>query len=94
MIGYTWFVGVALKEKDGLKKARDRLIEQLETNMEQAVYLAGLKQGAWVTKTGQYSTDITQARTFGLTEALDRCRQHKAAGNVLIPVPVNWMDAI
>lgn len=62
--------------------------------MDQLVYLFGAKQAGWATTTGQYSTDIKQAATFGLQEALQRCRQHKAASNILIPVSVNWMNAI
>ncbi len=62
--------------------------------MEQLVYLFGAKQGGWVTPTGQYSTDIKTAATFGLSEALERCKKHKAASNILLPVDVNWMNAI
>lgn len=62
--------------------------------MEQSVYLLGVKQSAWVTATGQYSTDIKTAQVFGLDEGLARCRKHKAASNLLVPVPVEWMDAI
>ena len=58
------------------------------------VYLLGVKQMAWVTSTGQYSTDIKAAQVFDLDEALARCRKHKAASNLLIPVSVDWMNAI
>lgn len=51
-------------------------------------YLAGLKQSAWVTKTGQYSTDIKSAATFTREEALERCAKHKAASNILLPVRI------
>lgn len=58
------------------------------------VYLAGLKQSAWLTRTGQYSTDISSALRLPLEEALERCRVHKSASNILIPVPVEWMQRI
>lgn len=29
MMGIVWFVGLVVKEKDGLRKARERLIESL-----------------------------------------------------------------
>lgn len=58
------------------------------------VYLAGLRQSAWLTKTGQYSTDRTSALILPLEEALERCRLHKASSNILIPVPVEWMQSI
>lgn len=48
--------------------------------------LAGLKQGGWLTKTGQYSTDISQAAVFNREEALMRARRHKEASNVLLLV--------
>lgn len=60
--------------------------------MEPKAYLAGLKQSAWLTKTGQYSTDIKSAMILPLGEALARCRLHRTASNILIPVPVDWME--
>ena len=62
--------------------------------MEQLVYLFGAKQMGWATTTGQYSTDLKEAATFGLSEALARCKKHKAASNILLPVSVDWMDSI
>lgn len=58
------------------------------------VYLLGVKQMAWVTATGQYSTDIKAAQMFALDEGLARCRKHKTASNLLVPVSVDWMNAI
>lgn len=57
-------------------------------------YLLGVKQMAWVTSTGQYSTDIKTAQVFDLNAAIERCKKHKAASNLLVPVPVEWMNAI
>lgn len=48
--------------------------------------LAGLKQGGWLTKTGQYSTDVSDAAVFDRDEALLRARKHKAASNTLLLV--------
>lgn len=62
--------------------------------MEQSYYLLGMKQMGWVTKTGQYSTDIKTAATFGRTAAFARARAHKANSNILVPVLVEDMDAI
>ena len=65
-----------------------------ETLMEQLYYLAGLKQGGWLSKTSQYTTDLSQAATFGRTEALARARKHRSASNILLPVEVNMMQVI
>lgn len=62
--------------------------------MEPLVYLAGLKQGAWLTKTGQYSTDLASASTYSLSNALIIAKRHKEASNILLPVSVDWMKAI
>jgi hypothetical protein len=56
--------------------------------------LAGLKQGAWLSRTSQYNTDIKQAAVFDREEALERCRKHKAASNILLPVRQEDLDAI
>lgn len=48
--------------------------------------LAGLKQGGWLTKTGQYSTDITAAKRMDRDEALATVARHNEAANILVPV--------
>lgn len=49
-------------------------------------YLLGMKQSGWVTRTGQYSTDIADAKTFTRDEALAQAARHKTSSNILIPV--------
>jgi len=48
--------------------------------------LAGLKQGGWLTKTGQYSTDLSAAKRMSRDEALATIARHNEASNILIPV--------
>jgi hypothetical protein len=48
--------------------------------------LLGLKQSAWLTKTGQYSTDIAEARRLPRDEAVTIAKRHKEASNTLILV--------
>ena len=57
-------------------------------------YLLGVKQSAWVTRTGQYSTDIKEAQQFDRDSALVRCRTHRGAANILVPVLIADMEAI
>lgn len=62
--------------------------------MEDTYYLVGLKQSAWLTTTGQYSTDRTAAAKFSFDDAIARCRRHKEAGNILAPVNTQHMDLV
>lgn len=56
--------------------------------MEPECYLLGMRQAGWLTVTGQYSTDIKDARKVGYGEALKIAARHKEASNILIPVRV------
>lgn len=62
--------------------------------MENPYYLASLKLSGWLSKTGQYTTDIKEARLFNHMEALEFSRKHKEAGRVLVPVAKADMDWI
>lgn len=55
-------------------------------------YVASLKLSGWLSKTSQYTTDITQAREFNHGEALAMCAKQKA--NVCVPVSVADMELI
>lgn len=59
-----------------------------------AYYLAGLRQSAWLTKTGQYSTDIREAARFTREEAIARAKRHKESSNILLPVHSSIMEEI
>ena len=48
--------------------------------------LLGMKQAAWLTSTGQYSTDVSVARKFERDEAVAISKRHKEASNILILV--------
>lgn len=56
--------------------------------------LLGMKQAGWVTNTGQYSTDIKDAAVLSEGAAYKMLRRHKEAGNILIPVRQEDMQAI
>lgn len=49
-------------------------------------HLLGMKQSGWLTKTGQYSSDVTAAASYTREAALTLARRHKSAANILIPV--------
>lgn len=56
--------------------------------MEPACYL--FTAHGWLSNTGQYVTDISQAKTVGLTEARDLCRRHQTQdGYNMVPVRAN-----
>jgi hypothetical protein len=49
-------------------------------------YLASLKLSGWMSKTGQYTTDIKDAREFTRAEALAMVARQRGGGNVIVPV--------
>ena len=90
-----WKPDLTEEQREYIHKLEDKVRRQLERKMEpELYYLVGLRQGAWMTKTGQYSTDRKQARQVSWDEAIDLCRRHKAASNILVPVLVADMELI
>jgi hypothetical protein len=57
-------------------------------------YLASLRLSGWMSKTGQYTSDITQAREFNHMEALTMAKRQKDGGNNVVPVEKADMDFI
>lgn len=56
-------------------------------------HLAGLRQSGWLTRSGQFSTDVEQAETFTREEAIARAIRAKGV-HVLIPVRKEDLAAI
>lgn len=54
--------------------------------MEDTYYIASLKLGAWMSRSGTYTTDIKDAREFDRMEALIFVKKQKNGGNTVIPV--------
>lgn len=53
--------------------------------MEPTCYL--FTAHGWLSRTGQYVTDISQARSVGLTEARELCSRHQSRdGYGMVPV--------
>lgn len=55
-------------------------------------YLLGMKQAGWLTRTSQYSTDLSQAAKFEREDAFALIKRHREAGKALIPVRVEDMQ--
>lgn len=62
--------------------------------MGETYYLANLKFSGWLSRTGQVTTDLAEAKTFTADEAIAACKKHKEAGKLLVPVPTGMMDRI
>lgn len=63
--------------------------------MEPAYYLFSTRASGWLTPAGTYTSDITEARTLGKSEALTLARKHKSdAGYQLLPVCADDMEAL
>lgn len=59
--------------------------------MEPLCYLFSVN--GWLTKTGQRSTDITDAATYGLPEARLLAKRHKNdSGHTVVPVRVTDIE--
>lgn len=55
--------------------------------MEKVIYyIASLKLSGWFSKSGQYTTDVKEAKEFDRIEALIFCQKQKNGGNSVIPV--------
>jgi hypothetical protein len=66
----------------------------LWNNEDDTYYLASLKLSAWMSKTGQYTSDITQARELTYPEAIAVAKRHKQASAILVPVAASAMRDI
>jgi hypothetical protein len=62
--------------------------------MTELFYLANLKFSGWLSRTGQVTSERSEAKTFTYSEALAMCKKAKEAGKLLIPVPTGMMDRI
>lgn len=64
--------------------------------MEQRYYLASLRNAAWMTGSGQWSTDLEQARDFNHMEALAQAKLFRENQHTVVPVAVadiKWINA-
>ena len=58
-------------------------------------HLFSPRSSGWLTEAGNYSSDVTQARTLPRDEALALASRHKSdAGYQLIPVAVADLEAV
>lgn len=57
-------------------------------------YIASLKLSGWMSKTGQYTTVLADAREFTHGEAIAMAKRQKAGGNIVVPVAKSDMEAL
>jgi hypothetical protein len=60
--------------------------------MMDTYYIASLKLSGWMSKTGQYTTDLKDAREFDRMEALIMVKKQRNGGNVVVPVRKEDME--
>lgn len=62
--------------------------------MSTTALLWSVRSAGWLATTGNYTSDINEARRFELSEALAMVRKHKTeAGHNMIPVRLDDMEA-
>lgn len=62
--------------------------------MDNPYYIASLRLSGWMSKTGQYTTDLKDAREFDHMSALIMAQKQRAGGNIVVPVCKADMDFI
>lgn len=62
--------------------------------MDDIYYLASLKLSGWLTKTGQYSSDIKSAQEYTREAALATASRHRSNHHILVPVRKRDMEEI
>jgi hypothetical protein len=63
--------------------------------MDTTSYLFSTRLHGWMSRHGNYTSDVKEARVFPLAEALAMCHRHKdGTGVTLIPVRVRDMEQL